>query len=140
MVPKMSADDEQPFAVSVTAVASERSVMRLRGELDLASAPALAGIVEEQAVAGRRFLELELSGVTFCDAAGLGALAAAHVRLKNAGGRLVLRRPSRCLRRLLQLTHLDEVLLIEPARAGQTIGFAEPAVERERRAVDATLP
>ena len=60
---------------------------------------------------------VDLEEITFIDASGLGALAAAAGRAAAAGGSLhVTAVPSR-VRRLLKVTGLDRHLLTEPAEA-----------------------
>ena len=51
-----------------------------------------------------------MSGVTFIDAAGIGVLVAAANRARRAGGGLSLVAPSRQVRRVLDLLHLDAIL------------------------------
>ncbi|MGI9006796.1 MAG: STAS domain-containing protein [Streptosporangiaceae bacterium] len=61
--------------------------------------------------AGRRYPRLDLSAVTFCDAAGLGLLMAAHHRFLAERGTLTLIEAPARIARLLQITALDRVLL-----------------------------
>jgi anti-anti-sigma factor len=51
-----------------------------------------------------------MSGVAFIDAAGIGVLVAAANRAREAGGGLSLLGPSRQVRRLLGVLHLDAIL------------------------------
>ena len=46
----------------------------------------------------------DLSGVTFCDCAGIGFLAMAASQFRAAGGEMTVRSPSRRVRRVLELT------------------------------------
>jgi anti-anti-sigma factor len=66
-----------------------RRVLRLRGELDLATA---GGAVEAitRAAAGRSRLWLDLGGLDFCDVVGATALELAVSRLRERGCRLTL--------------------------------------------------
>jgi anti-sigma B factor antagonist len=57
-------------------------------------------------------VHLDLSGVNFCDAAGLSAFLAADRLLRATSRRLNLIRPSPQIRRLLTITKLDEILAI----------------------------
>ena len=56
---------------------------------------------------------VDMSAVEVIDLAGLGVLAAAHVRGERSGHRLVLRNCSKELRRLLAVTRLNRVLHVE---------------------------
>lgn len=58
---------------------------------------------------GRR-VDLDLGGVTFLDAVGLGVLVGAHRRAGRAGSVLTIRAVSSGLRELLRSTRLDTVL------------------------------
>ncbi len=51
-----------------------------------------------------------MSGVTFIDASGIGVLVAAANLARQAGGGLSLLAPSRQVRRLLGVLHLDAIL------------------------------
>jgi ABC-type transporter Mla MlaB component len=55
-------------------------------------------------------LAVDMSGVTFIDAAGIGVLVAAANRAREAGGGLSLLAPSPQVRRLLDVFHLDAIL------------------------------
>ena len=57
---------------------------------------------------------VDLSGVDFVDATGLGLLIAAHVRLQREGRRLVLRGCGVAVRRTLTVTRLLRILHVEP--------------------------
>ena len=56
---------------------------------------------------------VDMSALEVIDLAGLGMLAAAHVRAERSGHRLVLRNCSKELRRLLAVTRLNRVLHVE---------------------------
>ncbi len=58
--------------------------VRLRGELDLATAPVLAELVT-RLVADSRSAELDVSGLSFCDVAGLAAVEDAQARQDARG-------------------------------------------------------
>ena len=77
--------------------------MHLVGELDLATAPILRTLGEQQVATGHLQVRLDLSRLGFCDVAGLRALLGAQHRLAAAGGRLVLLRPAPLLVRLAVL-------------------------------------
>lgn len=62
----------------------------LIGELDIATAPILLGAIDRLVLDGQRDVRLNLSGLTFLDAAGLGALVAAAQQLAGLGGRLIV--------------------------------------------------
>ena len=51
-------------------------------------------------------LELDLAGVTFMDSSGVRELVVANRAVRDRAGRLVIRRPSDTVRRLLEITQL----------------------------------
>ncbi|HKG51689.1 MAG TPA: STAS domain-containing protein [Actinomycetales bacterium] len=112
----MSIDSRPPpryAAAQLTGtVASDRNVtlVRLSGELDLATEGALAAIVDGLLTTAAPLVRLDLTGVTFCDARGLSAILAARRRLLASHRGVRFSGAGRFLRRLLQLTHLDEPL------------------------------
>jgi anti-anti-sigma factor len=87
----------------------------LYGELDIATGPAIRRSLTA-AIRGRNVhLAVDMSGVTFIDAAGIGVLVDAASRARKAGGRLSLLAPSWPVRRLLDILHLDGILPTAPA-------------------------
>ena len=83
------------------------------GELDLATAPLIGATLRRLDSAQPLHVHLDLTGVSFCDAAGLNAFLAADRLLRATSGRLTLIRPSPQIRRVLTITQLDEVLAID---------------------------
>ena len=84
--------------------------LRVTGELDLATAPALDSRLQDLVRGGCRHLRLELSELTFCDVTGMSAFLHAARELRSLGGDLVLRDPPRSLRRILEALGFDERL------------------------------
>ncbi len=81
------------------------------GEWDLAGADALAEALRAHERAGRRFVRLDLSAVTFLDCTCLDVLVVAHQRFLAAKGTLVLCGVTPRILRLLRLAKLDQLLL-----------------------------
>lgn len=71
------------------------------GEVDLLTSPELRRVLF-CALNDADELLIDLAGVDFMDATGLGALVGASARARSANGRVVLRAPSRPVRRLLE--------------------------------------
>src|SRR5918998_1013135 len=63
-------------------------VIEVAGELDLASAPALAARVDAARAAHARRVLVDLGALDFCDSTGLRALIGAATEIRVAGGRL----------------------------------------------------
>ena len=66
-------------------------------------------------------LAVDMSGVTFIGAAGIGVLVATANRAREAGGGLSLLAPSRQVRQLLDILHLDAILLVAQRSAGPVV-------------------
>lgn len=86
------------------------ATMRLQGRLDLVSAPGLRAAVDEAVARGQARLVVDLSGVTFVDSSGLGALVAGLKRARQAGGELRLAEAGEQVMTVLTLTRLIRVL------------------------------
>ena len=84
--------------------------LRIDGELDLAAHARLCEAFTWLGAAGARDVTADLSGISFCDCAGLGMLVAEANRLRRHGGSLVIAQASPAVHRLLALTALDESL------------------------------
>jgi anti-sigma B factor antagonist len=85
--------------------------LKLTGELDLENAPIAEHHIrraEEEALD----LALDLRGLTFMDAAGLGVVIGADRRARGAGRRVVVCVGSGCVRRLIELTRAERSLEI----------------------------
>lgn len=79
----------------------ERGVIRLEGEYDMSSQSKLDAILDEMIAAGGR-VELDVSDLSFIDSSGMRSILDAAASL-GSSGRLVIRRPSRTFRRVLDL-------------------------------------
>lgn len=66
------------------------ALVRVSGELDLATAPRLHAGLETLLRDGFRDLDLDLDELDFCDVAGLNMLLRSHAAAVRSGGRLVV--------------------------------------------------
>jgi anti-sigma B factor antagonist len=82
----------------------------LDGEIDIATAPAIRRLLMAAISGGDVHLAVDMSGVSFIGAAGIGVLVAAANRAREAGGSLSLLAPSPQVRWLLDVFHLDAIL------------------------------
>ena len=80
------------------------------GELDLATAPELLNRVNDLIEAGHHRVVLDLGELTFCDSAGLSALARLRKKVAQFDGSLALARPTHIVRSVLELTGMTEVI------------------------------
>ena len=82
----------------------------LDGEIDVATSPAIRRFLMAAISGGNVQLTVNMSGVTFIDAGGIDVLVAAANRARQAGGGLSLLAPSRQVRQLLDILHLNAIL------------------------------
>jgi anti-sigma B factor antagonist len=88
--------------------------VRVRGEVDTATAPQMGQAIDAQLARGRQ-LVLDLSEVEFMDLHGLAVLMRANRRARADGGSFALERPAPCVIRLFELVRLDGEIRILPA-------------------------
>ena len=102
-------------------VHGEWSVLRVGGEVDVATAPRmrerLISLVNDQ----RFFLVVDLSDVDFIDSTGLGVLIGALKRVRSRDGDLHLVCGDQRILRVFEITGLDQVFQIH-----ETIDAAVP--------------
>jgi anti-sigma B factor antagonist len=87
---------------------SGEATVRVRGELDIATADQAYAYLRDVVDSQEGPVTMNLSGLTFCDAAGLGVLArvAGHARRAGRSLKLTAARPS--LLRIMHITGMDE--------------------------------
>jgi anti-anti-sigma factor len=95
-----------------------RTIVRLRGALDAAAAPALRERLLGLPHPGMRLLVLDLSCVPSCDTAGLAVLIGTQRRARPLGIVMRVAAPSLPVAKLLRLTGLDRILTICPDLRG----------------------
>jgi anti-anti-sigma factor len=91
-------------------------IVRVKGEVDVATCALLAASIGRAMEKGRGApvdLVIDLARVRFIDVSGIRVLVKAAHQARARGGSLVLRSPSRTLRRMLGVLHLDGVLPVE---------------------------
>jgi anti-sigma B factor antagonist len=103
--------------VTRTDVVDGSAVVSVTGDVDLMSAPHLREAMEE-ALGRSPHLIVDVAEMTFIDSSGLSALVHAHRQAADAGGSMTVRRPSPTLKRLLSITHLETVLVVDDAETG----------------------
>jgi anti-anti-sigma factor len=84
-------------------------VVTVRGDIDMGTIGELAEVLGQ--LAGTVVLDLE--EVTFLDSSGLQGMIDAHQVARERGDDLILRRPSPPVSRVLEMTDLNGVFVIE---------------------------
>jgi anti-sigma B factor antagonist len=105
----MAGDQEQ---LSLVVERDERRVLvRLRGELDIATAPRLVDVLD----GADREVVIDLEELAFLDAHGLDALAHGSAHAELQGDRLVVVNANPLARRMFEITGLDHLLVTRGA-------------------------
>ena len=87
-------------------------VVDVRGELDLASSPALEQRLESREVRSAGLVIVDLRQLDFMDSTGLSVLVRAHQRAASNGQRFAVVRGPQQVQRLLTLTGVAERLTL----------------------------
>ncbi len=69
---------------------------------------------------GHYRIAVDVQAVEFMDSSGLGVIVGAHKRLKGHEGGLALVSPNKQMRRILNLTGLDQILTVRKSVAEAT--------------------
>jgi stage II sporulation protein AA (anti-sigma F factor antagonist) len=91
-------------------------LLRLEGELDVATTPRFRTEVQRALEAGTKAVIVDLEEVTFMDSSMLKELLRAHSQLSHRGGLLVLAAVQSAVQRLLELTRTSELLHLAATR------------------------
>ncbi len=89
-------------------------VVSVRGEVDLLTAPSLGALLWNLIDRCHTDVVIDLLGVEFMDASGLGVIASASALVQPVGGALSIRSPSAAARRLLKIAGMSELIAIGP--------------------------
>jgi len=98
-----------------------RVVIRLAGELDLATVPQLRQVLDAHARSGQTMV-IDLRDIEFVDSMGLAALVRARHRALARGAKLELVTPPESVYKVFTLTRLDQLFewVAQPPRTAST--------------------
>lgn len=123
----MPVHPEPTVTTHVTTEDDGAVVLRVSGEIDLATAPVVAGRADEAhrlaAGGGRRLLVIDLSGVVFLASIGVGILADHRNRAISTGVTVAIVAGNPAVARVLALTGLDDVIAMH-ATLGDALATA----------------
>jgi anti-anti-sigma factor len=92
----------------------DTATLQLSGELDVTTSPLLQAVLDQLLAAKRRpvinHLIVEMADVRFADAAGLSPVLHARAVLQKRDGCVLVRRPARAVRRVLDVLNLQDLL------------------------------
>jgi anti-sigma B factor antagonist len=89
---------------------SDRIVVTLEGELDMANAPLLQNAIESAELTAAKTVVLDLQGLTFLDSTGLRIILAARELCWRRGQEFAVTPGSQQVQRLLSVTGVGEHL------------------------------
>jgi anti-anti-sigma factor len=126
----------------------DRTVVWLRGEHDVSTVAALSGIMARAIALDEADVVVDLSDVQFMGAATVGVIIRAREFLRLRSRSLLLRSPSECARRILDVCGHADLLDPRPVDATPLTGTAGalgtwvevPASDRIDRRPDAAAP
>jgi anti-sigma B factor antagonist len=104
------------FEIEVLRPSPASSIVSVRGEADLHSAPELRDRLSSIIDDGAQRVLVDLSETTFIDSMALGVLLGSTKRLRANGGQLELIVSQPDIRRIFEITMLDRILVIHPSR------------------------
>ena len=96
------------FGIDITQT-DATAVVRIVGELDVATAPQLRERLAGLTNSGVRAVTVDLAHLDFIDSTGLFVLVSGLKRLRKLGGDLALRSPKPSAMKLFELTGLTDV-------------------------------
>ena len=103
---------EIPAFDLVTSRTDDVAVVRVIGELDLATAPQLGEVLAELTGNGTIHVTLDLSEMAFIDSTGVTVLVSGLKRLHEAGGDMALESPKASAMKVFEITGLTNVFTI----------------------------
>jgi len=93
-------------------IAPNDSGFAVSGEIDSYTAPSIVAAIDGWS---HDSLTIDLSGVEFLDSSGLRTLIEAHQRFAGLGGSLTLLHPTPMIRRLFEISGVDQYLNVSDA-------------------------
>ena len=96
----------------VVVESDDRVVLRLTGELDVATAPRVRAELLSLVQRGACTVSIDMASLSFIDSSGLSVLVGGLKRLRESGGDLVLESPSANAMKVLEITGLTRVFSI----------------------------
>ena len=110
-----------PFdLVSIGAENENETVVKVVGELDLATAPRLREALVDLSKKGARRVTVDLADMEFIDSTGLSVLMAAWKRMRENGGDLALQSPSASAMKVFEITGATRLFTITGTPAAAT--------------------
>ena len=93
-------------------VEGDRAIVTVRGDFDLQVAQRVVEVLAKVEAGEPALVIIDLSRVSFLDAAGMGVIAAAQARATEAGRNLVVVRPPYSVRRAFEVSGFGDVITV----------------------------
>ena len=102
-------------------------LVEVEGELTFGTADRLRErvLADIRELGGRPRIVLDIGGIGFCDSSGLNALIVLWKAARRDGGELVLARPQRRLRTIIERSGLDRHLIAYPTQQDALAALTE---------------
>lgn len=113
---------EIPTFDLLTIGAEDKAVVKVVGELDLATAPRLRQALADLSKKGAKQVTVDLAEMEFIDSTGLSVLIAAWKRMRENGGDLALQSPNALAMKVFEITGATSVFTITDAPVAATNG------------------
>jgi len=113
--PEVESKDEMDFKVSIDEHADAYSVVAVRGEVDLHTAPKVKYAIERGSE-GVSAVVVDMGGIAFMDSTALSTLMRAKDSLEEKGTSLRLTTPSKAVERIFAVTGFGDYFDIYPSR------------------------
>jgi anti-sigma B factor antagonist len=109
VTPLRGVEGAEPAQLELSCRADEdgNQVVSVTGELDIATAEQAYDYISDIIDGRQAPVSVDLSGLTFCDASGLGVLARIARHARQAGGQLRLTAARPSLLKIMRITGLD---------------------------------
>ncbi|PRY11765.1 anti-anti-sigma factor [Kineococcus rhizosphaerae] len=114
-------------------------VVHVAGRLDVHTVPGVREALHAAVDAGTGDLVVEVDDIVVADATGLGVFVGAHRRAQRCGRRLVLRHVPLPALRLMRVTRLHLVLLVDEPTAGLDVPTEDERKAARRARAEAIL-
>jgi anti-sigma B factor antagonist len=99
----------EPLTVDVSPADNGLAVLRVGGELDVHTAPTLSAAVAQAFGSGATSLEIDATGLQFCDSSGIQVLVQAREQALAGGGTIKLTNARGSVEKVLTVTGLLEL-------------------------------
>jgi anti-sigma B factor antagonist len=107
-----------PFEVTID-WDNNHPAVRVRGELDFATVPALEEALEQVVASGAKEITLDFNGVTFLDSEGLKVLLRVYRHLRENGGQMHIHGCSRFVAKTFEILGLESEFGIDTCKQSE---------------------